>query len=457
MKILLVSPSVDPAEKTNKQMMMPQLALFILQGLTPKEHQVVIVDEEAEDLNLEHDCDLVGISFMTSNAPRAYELAGEFKQRGKTVIFGGVHPTLLPDEALRYGDSVVIGEAEGVWAELLEDHKNGCLKKIYHNPRPDLSAYVPKDFSKIPTNRLFALVPIMASRGCPYNCDFCCVTDLFGKEIRHVPIDNIVRDIKESGRKNFMFLDDNIIGHPGYAKELFAALKPLKISWVGQSSISLLVKDEELLRLAAESGCRGLFVGLESVKEAQMGSLRKSFSSLQGLEDGLKRLRKAGIFAHASMIFGFDEDTPAVFDDTVKFLIKNKVHTVAFNVLTPYPGTKTFRKMKEEGRLLTADWKYYDHSTVVYQPKNMSPYELMIGKIRARKKFYGAWSIFRRFSGNLGHALTYTAMNWGHVKAVRVEGKRLAAVKREVYDKKERAWPDSNGRPADSKSDALSS
>ena len=434
MKILLVSPSVDPNEKTNKQMMMPQLALIILQGLTSKEHQVVTVDEEAEDIDLEHECDLVGISFMTSNASRAYWLAREFKKRGKTVVLGGVHPTLLPDEALPYGDSVVIGEAEGVWAELLEDYKNGRLKKIYHNPWPDLSRYVPKDFSKITKRNLFALVPIMTSRGCPYHCDFCCVTDLFGKEIRHVPVDNIVRDIKESGRKNFMFLDDNIIGHPSYAKELFAALKPLKISWVGQSSISLLVNDDELLKLAAESGCKGLFIGLESVKEAQMSSLRKSFKSLEGLENALKKMRKAGIFAHASMIFGFDEDTKEVFDDTVKFLIKNKVHTVSFNVLTPYPGTKTFQKMNEEGRLLTDDWKYYDHSTVVYQPKNMSPYELMVGKIKSRKKFYSAWSILRRLFGNFNHAGIYLAMNWGHFKAVKVEEKRLAVVKKDIYD-----------------------
>ena len=417
-------------------MMMPQLALIILQGLTPKEHQVVTVDEEAEDIDLEHDCDLVGISFMTSNASRAYWLAREFKKRGRTVILGGVHPTLLPDEALPYADSVVIGEAEGVWAKLLEDHQKGCLKKTYHNPRPDLSVYVPKDFSKVVKRRLFALVPIVTSRGCPYHCDFCCVTDLFGKEIRHIPVENVVRDIQESGRKNFIFLDDNIIGHPSYAKELFAALKPLKISWVGQSSISMLVNDDELLTLAAESGCTGLFIGLESVKEAQMNALRKSFKSLEGLEAALKKMRKAGIFALASMIFGFDEDTKDVFDDTVKFLIKNKVHTVSFNVLTPYPGTKTFQKMKGEGRLLTDDWKYYDHSTVVFQPKNMSPYELMAGKIRSRKEFYSARSILRRLLGNLNHPVIYMAMNWGHVKGVRVEEKRLAVVKKEIYDKR---------------------
>jgi radical SAM superfamily enzyme YgiQ (UPF0313 family) len=166
-----------------------------------------------------------------------------------------------------------------------------------------------------------------------------------------------------------------------------------------------------------------------------MNSLRKSFKSLEGLENALKKMRKAGIFALASMIFGFDEDTKDVFDDTVKFLIKNKVHTVSFNVLTPYPGTKTFQKMRGEGRLLTDDWKYYDHSTVVFQPKNMSPYELMVGKIRSRKKFYSARSILRRLLGNFRHPVIYMAMNWGHVKGVKVEEKRLAVVKKEIYDK----------------------
>jgi len=441
MKVLLVSPAVDPTAKTNKQMRMPQLALIILGGLTPREHQVVAIEEEAEDIDLEQDCDLVGISFMTSNASRAYRLAGEFKKRGKTVVMGGVHPTLLPDEALRYGDSVVIGEAEGVWAELLEDFRNGRLKRTYQNPRPDLSIHVPKDFSKVIKRSLFSVVPLMTSRGCPYACDFCCVSDLYGREIRHVPVDIVVRDIKESGAKMFMFLDDNIVGDPRYARELFAALKPLKVSWGGQSSLSLLVKDEELLRLAVESGCTGLFIGLESVKEAQMNSLRKSFGSLRGMEEALRKVNKAGIFVVASMIFGFDDDTKDVFDDTVKFLIKNGLHTATFNVLTPYPGTKTLRRMKEQGRLLTDDWKYYDHSTVVFQPKNMSARELMEGKVRARKKFYGSRSILRRFPANVRHPLIYMAMNWGHVKAVRVEERRLAQVERELYE------TGANGRP----------
>jgi radical SAM superfamily enzyme YgiQ (UPF0313 family) len=284
MKILLISPSIDADKRTNKGLMMPQLSLYILEGLTPAEHNVTIIEEENTGINLEQECDLVGISCMTANAPRAYELCREFRQRGKTVVLGGVHPTILPGEALQHADSVVVGEAEGVWEALLSDFLNHRLQRQYHNPSPDLSKYVPKNFKKIISKRLFNLIPVMTSRGCPYNCDFCCVTNLFGKKIRHIPVENVVRDIRESGSKNFMFLDDNIIGHPKYAKELFRAIKPLKINWVGQASISLLVNDDELMQLAAESGCKALFLGIESVSEDQLKSLRKAIKEISKLE-----------------------------------------------------------------------------------------------------------------------------------------------------------------------------
>jgi radical SAM superfamily enzyme YgiQ (UPF0313 family) len=276
MKILLISPTVDTKKRTNKGLMMPQLSLYILKGLTPTEHDVTTIEEEAEAVNLDMPCDLVGISCMTANSPRAYELAREFKSRGKTVVLGGVHPTILPDEALQYADCVVIGEAEGVWGKLLLDFQSGKLQTRYHNATPDLSTYVPKDFSKMLKRRLYNLIPILTTRGCPYHCEFCCVTNIYGKKIRHIPIENVVRDIRESGAKNFMFLDDNIIGQPRYAKELFNALIPLKIKWVGQASVSLLVKDNDLMKLAVESGCKALFIGIgeRSEKNQENGNTR---------------------------------------------------------------------------------------------------------------------------------------------------------------------------------------
>jgi len=434
MKILLISPTIDSNKRTNKGLMIPQLALYILQGLTPVGHDVRIIEEETEDIDLDQECDLIGISCMTANAPRAYELCGEFKKRGKTVVLGGVHPTILPDEALQYADCVVVGEAEGVWETMITDFQNGGLKRKYHNPTPDLEKYVPKDLSKIIKRRLFKLVPIMTTRGCPYNCDFCCVTNLFGKKMRHISIENVVRDIKESGVKNFMFLDDNIIGHPAYAKELFKAIKPLKISWVGQASVSLLVKDDELMQLAADSGCQALFFGIESVAEEQLETMHKAIKEIKHLEKALKKIKKMGILIHASMVFGFDSDTKEVFDETVKFLVKNKVSTVSFNVLTPYPGTKTYDDLKKANRLITTDWRYYDHNTVVFKPTNMSPYELQMGKINARKKFYKMSSVLKRLSGNLYNPIIYFATNYGHMKQVKVEAKRMERIKTDIFE-----------------------
>lgn len=394
MKILLISPAVDAEKRTNKGLMMPQLALYILAGLTPPEHEVVIIEEETCHINLEQECNMVGISCMTANAPRAYELCREFKRRGKTVILGGVHPSILPDEALQHADCVVVGEAEGVWEILIKDFQNNNLKRKYHDPIPDLGKYVPKDFSKMIKKGLFNLIPIMTTRGCPYNCDFCCVTNLFGKKIRHIPIENVVRDIQESGSKNFMFLDDNIIGHPKYAKELFRAIKLLRIKWVGQASISLLTRDDELMQLAAESGCKVLFLGIESVSEEQLQSMRKAIKEIEHLESAFKKIKKMGILILASIIFGFDNDTKEIFNETVRFLIRNKVSIASFNVLTPYPGTNIYENFKNENRLITTEWMYYDHNTVVFKPINMTPYELQIGKINARKKFYSLLYVF---------------------------------------------------------------
>ena len=414
--------------------MMPQLALYILEGLTPSCHEVRIIEEEAEFVDPDQDCDLVGISCMTANAPRAYELCAEFRKRGKSVVLGGVHPSILPHEAMQHADCVVVGEAEGVWETLLDDFQHHSLKREYHNPDPDLHKYVPKDFSTVINKSKFHIIPIMTTRGCPYDCEFCCVTDLYGKKIRHIPIENVVRDIKSSGAKNFLFLDDNIIGHKRYAKELFRAIKPLKIKWGGQASVSLLVEDNELLQLAAESGCKSLFIGIESVSVEQLKTMRKGIKEIAHLENSLKKIKKMGILIHASMVFGFDNDTRETFEDTVKFLQKNKASTASFNVLTPYPGTRVYDNLKSENRLTTTDWKYYDHNTVVFQPRNMTPYELQMGKINARKKFYSTTSVMRRMLGNLYNPLTYFFMNYGHMKQVKVEARRIDRLKSVLFE-----------------------
>jgi radical SAM superfamily enzyme YgiQ (UPF0313 family) len=410
MKILLISPCIDQYIREQKSVIMPQLALYILAGLTPREHEVMIVEEEMEGIDLDQDCDLVGLSCMTANAPRAYGLAQEFKKKGKTVVLGGVHPTLLPDEALQYADAVVIGEAEGVWPRLLDDFKNGRLQKKYHVPCPPLDQYIPIRHRRGMKKGIFHVVPVMTTRGCPYNCDFCCVHDIYGSKIRHVPIEHVVRYIVDSGENVFMFLDDNIIGEPQYAKELFRAIKPLKIKWVGQASLSF-AHDTELVQLAADSGCAGLFFGLESVSESRLGKMRKSLKELEKVEEAIRKVRSYGIHLMASLVFGFDEDTPQTFRESLEFLNKNKMGSATFNILTPYPGTKIHKQLQEEGRIFTDDWKYYDHSTVVYEPKNMTPLELLSGRLWVRKEFTKISSILKRLPFNFAHPLFFWVLN----------------------------------------------
>jgi radical SAM superfamily enzyme YgiQ (UPF0313 family) len=414
MKILLVSPVRDPHKFTNKGILIPQLALFILEGLTPKKHEVKIVEEEYMELDMDEECDVVAISILTSNAYRGYRIADAFREKGKIVVMGGIHPSLLPDEAFEHADTVVIGEAEGVWEKILEDIESGNLQERYHEPNPDLDRYIPKDFSTLSKKRMYNLVPLQTSRGCPYNCDFCCVTNIFGKKIKLIPVKHIVRDIKESGARNFIFLDDNIIGNQKYARELFTALIPLKIRWVGQSSISF-ARNIEIMKLAKKSGCKGLFIGLESVLETNTNKYKK-LKSLEDTQQSIKKILKMGILIQASVIFGFDEDTDETFGETIKFLVKNRISLASINALTPYPGTRVFDNFKETGRLLHEKWEYYDHHTVVFQPKNMTPLELQIGKIKAKNDFSKILSIAVRILGNLRMPAFYLAVNLGYRK-----------------------------------------
>ncbi len=410
-RILLVSPSSNTEKRVPKVIKIPEIALGIIASLTPKEFDVDIVEEETDKIDFDHDCEIVGISCMTANSNRAYDIADEFKKRGKTVVFGGIHPTVRPDEALAHGDSVVIGEAEGSWTQLLKDYEHNQLKKKYYGLHPELSDY-PYPILKQQKKRVRAynIVPILTTKGCPYKCSFCSIHNVFGNKIRHMPIDMVVDYIVSSGKKTFIFVDDNIMGYPKYAKELFRRIKPLNIRWVGQSSVSF-VKDYELMELARESGCKGLFFGLETVSKSQLNSFRKNFKKIEHIEEAIKKVQNNGIIFMASLVFGFDDDKESVFDETLEFLMKNKVQSASINILTPYPKTQIYKQFKEEGRLLTENWKYYDTTNVVYQPKNISPEKLAEEYQRVKMEYYGFGSILKRLTGNLNHPLLHLLFN----------------------------------------------
>jgi radical SAM superfamily enzyme YgiQ (UPF0313 family) len=408
------------------------------------------VEEEVQPIDFDADCDLVGITCMTANAPRAYKVADEFRRRGRLVVLGGIHPTVMPEEAAQHADAVVVGEAEPIWAGLLADAEVGRLQRLYRStpdwclddyplplrrkpPAWEVSDKVPQPLRSVfqhtadgvkrwPIVELFlqpamGIVPIVTSRGCPYTCEFCCVRNMFGRTTRHVSLPRILEDIERSGVRRFMFLDDNIVGDQHYAEQLFDALRGTGIQWVGQASLSF-VRNEQLLEKAAVSGCKGLFVGLESVMERKMGLMQKGMKTREATVKAIHRITRNGILLHASIIFGFDDDDPSVFDATVEFLQAAQVASATFNILTPYPGTALFDQFKAEGRLLTEDWKDYDHCTPTFIPRRMSVEQLLEGYERALENYYSLGNIAARLPANLRTPLLFAFANMGMRKSV---------------------------------------
>ncbi len=367
----------------------PLIGLPYIAAITPLHIEVKIIDEVngLQSDALSEEADLVGITGMTMHANRMYELADRFREKEVPVILGGIHVTYMPEEALNHADAIVIGEAEEVWSELLKDFEKGQLKKIYKSdnlvsidnlPFPKLEllngpAYQP------PKGTLNA---VMTTRGCPNNCDFCCVTQMFGQKFRTRPIESVIKEIECLNKDFISFNDDNIIGKPIYAKELFKALKPLNRYWGGQASIKI-GEDTELLNLAHESGCRLLFIGIESVNQSNIDLInKKGVNQVTKYKDSLKRIQDKGIRIIGSFIIGLDDDDEGVIDQIFDFIEDNHIAHPVVNILTPFPGTRLFEQLERENRIIDRDWSHYDLTHVVIKPKKMSPEKLMEGYIR---------------------------------------------------------------------------
>lgn len=413
MKIALIAPAWhDPLWESDKEKsIFPPLNLITVAALTPPEHEVVILDESLTTIDFDEKYDLVGISVMTALAPRAYEIADAFRSRGIPVVLGGMHPSTLPEEAKAHADAVVIGEAEGSWPQLIEDLKNGSLKPFYRQrerlrlenmviPRRDL------------LNRSRYLVPdtVQTTRGCPFACSFCTVSQFFGHEFRFRPVEEVVREVQALEGEVIAFVDDNIVGHPAYAKRLFKALAPLKIKWFSQGSLNI-ARDEDLLRLAAESGCIGLFIGFESLSPSNLKAVGKAVNRVEEYSAAIKKIHEYGIAIEGAFIFGFDEDDESIFERTVKFAQENRLEAAQFGILTPFPGTPLREQLEREGRIINNDWGEYTISKVVFEPKLMSPRTLQEGFNWAWQEFYSLGSISRRLGLVKKHAAILWALN----------------------------------------------
>lgn len=423
-RLLLVAPS----HRTGKKALFPPLALGVVAALTPGDWEVTIVDEAVEPVEFDRPADLVGITAMTPTAPRAYELADAFRQRGRQVVLGGMHPSALPEEAAAHADAVVVGEAEGVWEEVLRDAARRRLRGIYRSAeRPALEGLpVPRRDLYRPGAYL-CTATVQTSRGCPFSCDFCSVTRFFGRTYRWRPVEEIVSEVKALGQKIVFFVDDNIFGAPARARELFRQLVPLRINWVGQSSINI-ARNPDLLRLAARSGCRGLFVGLESLAADNLRQMGKSLlNRVEDYREAIARIQGHGIGVEGAFIFGLDGDDPGVFRRTVRFARRLGLAAAQFGILTPFPGTPLRERLEQEGRIVDNGWSRYTISNVVYRPAGMAPEVLQSGFDWAYRSFYSYASIARRLLPNVfrfGAALPFFFQLNLHFRTIAVLGRR---------------------------------
>ncbi|MCL4498998.1 MAG: B12-binding domain-containing radical SAM protein [Chloroflexi bacterium] len=355
---------------------MSQLTLPLLASLISDEHEVRIIDENLDAIDYDWP-DVAGITTMSVMAPRAYKIADEFRRRGKRVVLGGVHPSLLPEEGLEHADAVVVGEAEGVIDGVLDDLAAGKPRGIYRaTVKPDLvNAPVPRH-DLVDISRYIDIPKVETSRGCPFNCSFCSTTPMFGNRMRYRPVEDVVNEIKKIKAEFVFFTDNNIVGNPKYAKELFRALIPLKISWISQGSLNL-AHDMELLKLAAGSGCIGMLIGFESLGGDVIESLGKKVNKVDEYAHDIKRLHKFGIGIIGCFVFGFDEEDDKIFERTVDFVNRTNIEVPQFTALTPYPGTVLRERLEREGRIIHNRWEKYDVGHVVFQPLNKSPEELL--------------------------------------------------------------------------------
>jgi radical SAM superfamily enzyme YgiQ (UPF0313 family) len=377
------------------------LTLTTLAALIPPElnAEVTLVDEGITDINLNLEADLIGISAITGTAPRSYELAAHFRRRGIPVVLGGVHPTLLPEEAARHADSVVIGYADQTWPQLLRDFGAGRLQNRY-DQGPNLSlANLPFPRRDMLPARHYSIThTIEATRGCVHHCDFCVVPAAWGRPLQR-PIAEVVADIRHMRAKRLIFLDLNLIADIPHAKELFTALIPLKINWGGLAT-TIIAWDEELLDLAARSGCKGLLIGFETLSQDALAETNKAFNMRQDYYEVVRRVHDRGIGIQGTFVFGFDNHTRDTFAETVDFAMGANIDLPRYAVLTPFPGTPLFERLKREGRILTEDWTLYDGQHVVYQPRQLSANALLAGTERAWKQTYSYQAIGKRLLGS---------------------------------------------------------
>ena len=414
MKIKLIQPAMlqRPMDTKLKTRMSPSLALLTIANLTPKEHEVIIENENVEKINFNEHVDLVVITVTVDVMNRAVEISKEFQNHGVTVIAGGIHITADPESATSSFDVISVGMAERVWVKILKDKENNTLKKIYYDMENISGDEVVSPAYDIIDNRKYLYTNIIStSRGCPFHCDFCynsCKNVL--KTYINRPIDDVIKDINTLKTRHVMFIDDNFIGNPKWTKKLLREIKPLNLKW-NAAVTSNIVDMPELLDEMKESGCQSLFIGFESINSKSLESVHKVQNSVNRYEKLVDEIHKRGIMINASLVFGLDEDDVSIFKSTLAWIVKNKIETVTSHILTPYPGTKLYSSLLAENRIVDFNLSNYNTAHVVYEPKNMAAEELYKGYLWIYKEVYTFKNIIRRLPKSKKQWVPYLTFN----------------------------------------------
>ncbi len=391
------------------------LTLTTLAAMVPPEldAEITIQDEGVQPLNLDFDADLVAISAITGTSLRSYAIADELRKKGHTVVFGGVHATLLPDEAARHADTIVVGYAEQSWPQLLRDFAAGRMKKRYTQATGRVLNVPIARRDLLDKKKYVTTHSIEATRGCPHKCDFCAVPAAWANIYAHRPIPDVVAELSTFADRKAIFIDLSPVEDIHYAKALYRAMIPLKMRWIGLATTRI-AEDDELLKLAAQSGCKGLLIGFESISQNTLNETHKGFHAAKDYAEVVKKLHDYGIGIQGCFVFGFDNDDTSVFERTVEWVDKVKIDLPRYAVVTPFPNTGLFHRLEAQGRLLHKNWSLYDVEHVVIEPKNMSAERLQEGLEWAWSQSYSWRSIFSRVLGSFCQPLLSISLNLGY-------------------------------------------
>jgi radical SAM superfamily enzyme YgiQ (UPF0313 family) len=398
----LINPKTDSLTTRplylNRALYSPLAGLLAVAGAIPRDrYEIVLTDENIESIDFDLKADLVGISAMTSYVKRGYEIADAFRAKGVPVVMGGIHPSFMPQEALKHCDAVVVGEAELVIEKLLNDLEQGRMRGAYRADRlhPMDGLPLPR-YDLIKRNRYVNRTFVQTSRGCHQGCTFCAEPLMNGLKVRYRPVEDVMREIETCGSRTISINDADFFGTPERPKEVMQALKGRGVHW--QAGVtSKLAQDDRMLELAAASGCTLLSIGFESISRDTLESVHKHVNRPETFAALVEKVHSYGIMVFGLFMFGFDGDDPSVFQQTARFNIEADFDACAYSVLTPYPGTLTWYEMKKAGRIVSFDWDKYDQANVVYRPAGMSGDDLRLGHMAAYDTFYSLSSLARRF------------------------------------------------------------